>query len=153
NRDGEALEVSERSRARILLERSGVEAGRPASRSELIQVAGRRGLTLVSFWVTKNRSVAWVVAGGRISRHELPPGPELPAKVDAYQRLLERSGDPLAEGQATAQDLSDAVLEPLRARIPAGARVVVASDGPLQRLNLETLLVRGPERHYWIEDV
>jgi tetratricopeptide (TPR) repeat protein len=153
SRDPEALEISERSRARILLERSGVESGRPASFSELLALSRSRSLTLLSFWVTRDRSVAWVIGGGRLSRHELPPGPELAAKAEAYQRLIENSGDPLGEGLPAARDLSAAVLEPLLARIPAGARVVVAADGPLQRLNLETLLVDGPERHYWIEDV
>src|SRR5262249_17536950 len=33
------------------------------------------------------------------------------------------------------------------------SRVIVVPDGPLNRLNLETLVVPSPKPHYWIEDV
>jgi tetratricopeptide (TPR) repeat protein len=154
-RQAEALELSERARARILLERSRTPAlgSRPASAGDLQRLSGQAGMVLVSLWTTQTRSLAWVIAGGRLTTVELAPPGELAARIDAYQRLVERAGDPLREGRPVADALAAAVVGRLRPAIPPGARVVVAADGPLQRLNLETAVVPGPEPHYWIEDV
>ena len=35
----------------------------------------------------------------------------------------------------------------------ADARVIIVPDGALHEINFETLVVDGPRRHYWIDDV
>jgi CHAT domain-containing protein len=43
-------------------------------------------------------------------------------------------------------------MEPIQQHIPPGKRIYVIPDGPLVRLNLETLPVAGASPHYWIDD-
>jgi CHAT domain-containing protein len=45
------------------------------------------------------------------------------------------------------------VLGPVRKPIPPGSNVIIVPDGALHRLAFETLVVPGPQPHYWIEDV
>jgi CHAT domain-containing protein len=44
-------------------------------------------------------------------------------------------------------------VEPARKLIPPGSRVILLPDVSLYGLNFETLIVPGPQPHFWIEDV
>jgi len=53
-----------------------------------------------------------------------------------------------------ARYLFDALVAPAASTLRKGARIVLISDGSLDELNFETLLVPGNDGlHYWIEDV
>src|SRR5262249_51978198 len=97
------------------------------------------------------RSYLWVVTPRHLALHALPGEDEIRARVESHQARILRSRDPLDEGAADAAWLYDELVRP--AEIPAGARVVIAPDGPLHRINLETLVVWAPKPHYWIGDV
>ena len=66
--------------------------------------------------------------------------------------------DPIVErGPSAGAQLNQALWNKLLAgiapRIPKDSRLIVIPDGPLHRVNLETIIVPAPAPHYWIEDV
>jgi CHAT domain-containing protein len=149
-----ALRVVDSSRARVLAERLGqnVRPAKIGDAAALRRFARESKLSIVSFWVTPRRSYAWLVDAAGVRRFALPDGAEIEKLVTNYRKVVEHSVvDPLpsAEGRA----LWDQVLAPIAAEIPKDGRVVVIPDGPLHRLNLETVAAATPAPHYWIEDV
>ena len=45
------------------------------------------------------------------------------------------------------------LVQPADKWISRDARVIIVPDGALHEINFETLVVDGPRRHYWIDDV
>jgi CHAT domain-containing protein len=151
NDDDRALKVVESSRARVLAERMGrdFEPRKFPDLAGLRRWAGAERATVLSFWVAPKRSFAWVIRADGVKRVELPADTEIEALVTDYRAAVEHTvRDPL---QADAK-LWKAVMAPVAAAIPPGSRVIVIADGPLHRLNLETLVRPEPKPHYWIED-
>ena len=150
-----ALLVTDRSRARTLSERLGAgEEGAPAaSVSSFRRAAGQRGAVLLSYWIGADRSLVWVVTPQGVEWRELPRASEAAGLIDVYDSLIQRSRSPLDEESLAGQELYRILIEPVRSHIPAASRVIIVPDGPLHRLNFETLLVPGERPHYWIEDV
>jgi CHAT domain-containing protein len=145
--DAKALAVAESSRARVLSERLGRNVV-PASASG----ARPSGASILAFWVAPRRSYAWLITPAAVRRFDLPPAAEIEALVTAYRGVVEHSvADPMDEPAGKA--LWEKLLAPVAREIPAGSRLLVVPDGPLHRLNLETLPVPGAKPHYWIEDV
>jgi CHAT domain-containing protein/tetratricopeptide (TPR) repeat protein len=154
NDDLLALRAAESSRARVLAERldRDFKADRLADAAALRAFARASKVSLLSFWVAPKRSFAWLVGPTGVRRFDLPPAPELEALVTAHREVVEHSiVDPLTD--AAPRALWDKLLAPIAAEIPKGARVIVIPDGPLHRVNLETLVAPGPAPHYWLEDV
>jgi len=152
--DLKALAIAESSRARVLAERLGrdVEPARYADAAVLRTAARASGASVLAFWVAPQRSFAWIVTPATVRRVDLPPAAEIEALVTAYRGAVEHSiADPLEEPAGHA--LWEKIVAPVAHEIPKGSRVVVVPDGPLHRLNLETLAAPGPQPHYWIEDV
>jgi CHAT domain-containing protein len=149
--DAGALRVIESSRARVLGERLGRAVHPAAISPAAVQDFARRARTCVlTFWLAPQGSYAWLIRPDGVRRIALPPEPEVQALVTAYRRVVEHSvQDPLAVADPA---LWNRVLAPAAGEIPKGSRVIVIPDGPLHRLNLETLVVPGPAPHYWIED-
>lgn len=153
-RTPEALELADRSRARLLREMSGPGHKVAAASAEHFSEAARgTGAVLLFYWLAPGRSFLWVVTPRKVEIHVLPAEEEVRRHVEAHQALIQRSRDPLAEGGSEAEWLYRNLVGPAQASIPAGSRVIVVPDGALHRINFETLLVHAPKRHYWIEDV
>jgi tetratricopeptide (TPR) repeat protein len=151
--DARALEVSDLSRARVLAERTGEGVASRPSAAVFRRRAAASGVTLVTYWVAPVRSYAWVVTGSAIRRVELPAAGQIDALVARYRQFIERSiADPLAVSSGPGDALAAAVLDPVRALVPRGSRVILVPDGSLHGINFETLPVGAP-RHYWIDDV
>jgi CHAT domain-containing protein len=151
--DARALRVAESSRARVLGER----LGRDLKPEQMPDAAGLRAFAkssktaLLSFWIAPKRSFAWLVTPKRVRRFDLPPAAEIESLVTDYRQVVEHSiADPLAE--SSARVLWQKVMAEIAADVPQGSRVIVIPDGPLHRLNLETLVAPAPQPHYWIED-
>ncbi len=154
--DTGALRIVEASRARVLAERLGrsVAAEPLRSTAGLKQFARENRTVLLSFWFAPDRSFAWLIDGEGVRRFDLPGAAEVERQVTAYREIVEHSlVDPLASGDASAAALWRTLMERIAAAIPAGARVIVIPDGPLHRMNLETLVAPKPKPHYWIGDV
>ena len=147
-----ALRVVESSRARVLAERLGrnLQARAAPPLNAVRQFARQVNASVLTFWLAPEHSYAWLIRPEGIQRFPLPPSAEVERLVTAYRKIVEHSvQDPLA---AADPALWNSVMAPIAAALPKGSRVIVIPDGPLHRLNLETLVVPGPPPHYWIED-
>lgn len=150
---GKALEVAESSRARVLNQRLGIQGAVTSAfrLSALVAAAQKSHTVLLSYWLAPRRSFVWVIASGRISRLELPPAREIAGLVEKHNSLVSQAGDPLAHNDASSS-LFKAVLDPVYKLIPPGSDVVIVPDGALHQLAFGTVVVPGPNPHYWIED-
>jgi CHAT domain-containing protein len=150
--DMAALRVVESSRARVLEEKLGRElhSGSFSTPAALKQYAKDARVSLLSFWCAGGRSFAWLITARGIQRFNLPPIGEIESLVGAYRKVVEH---PIQDPISMPSDLWNRVMAGIAAEIPKNSRVIVIPDGPLHRLNLETLVVPGPKPHYWIEDV
>lgn len=150
-----ALEVAESSRARVLNQRLERRGAVPPNfqLSKLFSAARESHTIILSYWLAPKRSTVWVIGSGRLSRFDLPAAKEIAGLVQKYTNIVTQGGDPLAQNDAAASALYNAVLGPVRKLIPPGSNVIVVPDGALHQLAFETLVVPGPHPHYWIEDV
>jgi CHAT domain-containing protein/Tfp pilus assembly protein PilF len=150
-----ALEVADSSRARILVEKLALDKVPHRNGGAAYQAYARKSnLVLVSYWLAPKQSYAWVISPKRIQWFPLPPAGEIGRLVEQYQAFIEKSvRDPLAVENPAGRRLYELLIAPAAALIPPGTRVVLMPDGPLHRLNFETLPVYGNKPRYWIEDV
>ena len=145
--DEKALQAAEASRARVLAERLGRgDTNAQADPAQLKQLAAATHSIFLSYWLTPRRSYVWRVSGNSIQRFTLPGAEELDPIVTAHRRQIE--GDPFSVA-ADGTRLWKILVEPVISGIPANSRVLIVPDGPLHRLNFETL--KTPDGHYWIE--
>jgi CHAT domain-containing protein len=95
-----------------------------------------RDTALVEYALGEERSYVWIVDATRFTAHELPPR----ARIEALAR---RAHDALSRAQApdlrvALQELSDAIVTPLGARI-AGKRLAIVTEGTLQYIPFAAL--------------
>lgn len=154
-REVRALELADRSRARLLMEQLGQDGARPGvvSAARLRRLARETGATLLSYWLAPRASYVWAVSADHIEMHALPGQAALCSRVDAYQAVVQQARDPLGEQSPEGQRLFDTLLAPVAAHLPRGTRVLLVLDGCLHQLNFETLPAPGAPPRYWIEDV
>jgi CHAT domain-containing protein len=148
----EALELADRSHARLLRERLGTGA-RAAGSLDYPRLARELDALLLCYWTAAHRSFLWIVTPAGVELVTLPGERALGERVAGHQARILQSRDPLAEGAADGVSLYETLVRPAAAAIPPSARVLVVPDGPLHQLNFETLVVAAPEPRYWIEDV
>jgi len=156
NDDAGALRVVESSRARVLAERMGrdLKPEQFPNQAALKQFARSSNSSLLSFWFAPDRSFAWLISANGIRRFSLPAAGEVEALVSRYRQVVEHSiTDPIAASDPAAASLWKKLLAEIAPEIPKGSRLIVIPDGPLHRLNLETMINPAPAPHYWIEDV
>lgn len=157
NDDANALRIIESSRARVLTERLvGQNAAIPNSIdiSQLKQLAKDTNTSILSFWIAPKRSFAWLIDKSGVHRYDIPPEDQIESLVTAYRETVEHAlRDPIAVADPNGSKLWNALLAQIAPKIPKNSRVVIIPDGPLHRLNFETLPVPSPAPHYWIEDV
>ena len=148
-----ALEVVESSRAPILSARLAGDGTERVTAATYRNISRHNGLLLVSYWLDDPASYAWVVTPDAVHWVSLPGKREIERQVAAFQQLVVNNlGDPRRGGRAGAA-LARSILDPIREFVPPGSKVAMALDGPLHRLNPETLPVADPAPHFWIEDV
>jgi CHAT domain-containing protein len=151
-----ALRVVESSRARVLGEKIGreIKAEEFPNPASLRSLARSTDSSLLTFWIAPKRSFAWLIAANGIQRFDLPPAAEIEQLVTRYRGVVEHSlTDPIASREPSAAALWSKLLADIAPRIRKGSRLLVIPDGPLHRVNLETMVAPTPEPHYWIEDV
>ncbi len=151
-RTADALRVADESRARLLRERlrgTGSVPGRPVDYPRL---ARKANALLLFYSIAPERSFLWAVTADGITLVLLPGEKTLSADVAAHQRLILSSRDPLDEAAPEATQLYRLLVEPVASAMTSKARVIIVSDGPLEQLNFETLVVPGLRPHYLIED-
>jgi CHAT domain-containing protein/tetratricopeptide (TPR) repeat protein len=154
--DSGALRIIESSRARVLADQMGLPAVLPHTTSsvQLMQLAKETKTSIISFWLAPKRSFAWLIDKSGVQRFDLPSEGEIEPLVTAYRNVVEHAlKDPIASGDPNGPKLWNLLLRDIAPKIPKNGRVLVIPDGPLHRLNIETLPVPSPQPHYWIEDV
>jgi len=107
---------------------------------------------ILAYWLSAKKSYLWVITPSDVNLLLLPPKQEIEEKVERYQNLVTKLGDPL-RGDHAGRDLYRILVEPARKLIPAQAQVVIIPDGNLGKVNFETLIVPEPSPHFWIDDV
>jgi hypothetical protein len=153
----EALQVADYSRARTLAEGLGVlKKGRVQNAAFAIapqQVARKLHSVILFYWLGEQQSYLWAITGNQIFLYPLPPRSEIAPIVHSYTRALLGSRDVLQTSNADGAKLHELLVSPASRLITNDSRVVIVPDGVLTSLNFETLLVRNPQMHYWVEDV
>lgn len=150
-----ALDVAERSRARLLREAEGGQssAGQAAKPQDVRLIARAMNAPILFYWLAPQRSFLWTITATDVNLHELPDADAIRAHVEAHQALVLKSRDPLKESSPDAAWLYRTLIEPAGPAVAPGSRVVFIPDGALHQINPETLVVPAPSPHYWIEDV
>ena len=155
----DALRWADYSRARTLAEGLGLlshesirKANEAPSALNAQQTARRMNATLLFYWLGEKQSYLWAIAAQKTQLFPLPPGPEIEMAVQRYRRALAGPQDVLAPASEDGLALYRMLVAPARAMLPENVRVFVISDGGLNSLNFETLIVPDQKPHFWIED-
>jgi CHAT domain-containing protein len=148
----QALAVADHSRARTLAAGLGINiAAQPGPLSPQ-RIAQKAGATLLFYWLGPAQSWLWAITPQKTALFPLPAAQEIDRVAARYHNALLGPDDPLDSADADGQALYRMLVAPAASLIPAGSSVVILSDGALNQLNFETLLVPAPHLHYWIED-
>jgi CHAT domain-containing protein len=149
-----ALEVADSSRGQLLAERQKTSAPARVKAAAFQRVATESGAVLLSYWLTPDRSWLWVISSRGVQLLPLPPAGEIETLVRQHQAgVADAMADLLGASHTAGDRLYQMLVAPAAPWIPADARVIIVPDGPLHEINFETLIVNGPRRHYWIDDV
>ena len=158
-KSGEALAAADQSRARTLEQGLGLESGKAQWRSASFHpeaIAARtgsgKGATLLFYWLGEKQSWLWAITPRKTALFPLPAQRAIADAVERYREDLLGPEDPLRSGNEDGQALYRMLVAPARDLIAPGGEVVVLCDGPLSKLNFETLPVETPAPHYWIDD-
>ena len=169
HRPAEALELLDRSRARTLeeglrgdglssQEAAAAAAKRPplkaASQPTAQAVARKLGAPILFYALGPKQSYLWVITPEQTHLLTLPKERDIQSWVEAYQKAILKSTDPIETPPPSAVSLYNTLIQPAAAWVPPGSRVYIIPDGVLHALNFETL----PEptqsgSRYWIEHV
>jgi CHAT domain-containing protein/predicted negative regulator of RcsB-dependent stress response len=156
-RPADALNQAELSRARTLAEglsfNEQVESLHAALHAPPQQIAQRFHATLLFYWLGEKHSYLWAVTPSKTAYFTLPPASEIDPLIKSYRDLTLKSGDLLKSATSTGEKLYASLVEPAKNLAPPGSRVILLPDASLYGLNFETLIVPGPQPHFWIEDV
>jgi CHAT domain-containing protein/Tfp pilus assembly protein PilF len=158
HRPDEALRLLDGSRARTLAEGLKLtETENDAFGKDTVDpsaVARRLDATILFYALGPQRSYLWAITGHATRLYVLPAAREIQAQVEAYQRAILKSSDPIRAATPAATALYEMLVKPAAALIPADSKVFLVPDGVLHSLNFETLLQPTASGFsYWIEHV
>jgi CHAT domain-containing protein/tetratricopeptide (TPR) repeat protein len=152
---GEAFRVAELQRARTLTDGLGLSDSnsRTFNVAEAERAALRLGHPILSYWIGTKASYLWIVLPDHMQLFVLPGEDQIRPLVERYRAHLVGAlgGNDLAD--ADGSELYRILIGPVEHWIKPQSEVTIISDGPLCGLNFETLVVKAPTPHYWIEDV
>jgi CHAT domain-containing protein/Flp pilus assembly protein TadD len=155
-RPDDALRQADLSRARTLAEGLStklVAASASSPRVQPQELARRLHATLLVYWLGEHHSYLWAVTPSKTKCFPLPPASEIDSLIKSYRDLSLKSEDVLKNATTTGEKLYASLIAPAQKLIAPGSRVIVLPDASLYSLNFETLIVPGPQPHFWIEDV
>jgi CHAT domain-containing protein len=151
----QALQAADYSRAQTLEEGLGLRAkgGGRSAPAEIGDIARKAKATILFYWLGPEHSYLWAINSRETKLVSLPSAADINAMVERYNRVLTAARDPLEVASGEGTQLYDILVKPVEKLVTRDSRVVIIPDGSLGRLNFETLLVPGPQLHYWIDDV
>jgi len=147
----QALRLLDQGRARTLAEGLGQTQSTAAHPVAEQALAKKLNATLLFYSLTDRKSYLWAIDAHRTVLYTLPKQADIATRIEAYNRSILKSNDPVQHADANARSLYDTLILPAASMLPHDGHVIVIPDGPLNSLNFETLLT--PANHYWIEDV
>jgi CHAT domain-containing protein len=158
----EALSYSERARSRVLLDwieeqpvalRPGHEPSHRSSGGATPRLLRRQlpaDVTLVEYWLARDRLDLWVMNRSRLETRHLPiAAPTLLTLVHTLNHAAAQADE--AELSRTSAALYDALIRPIATLLPPGGRLVFVPDGPLHALSF-ALLRDSRTGRYLVED-
>jgi CHAT domain-containing protein len=150
----QALQLADYSRARTLAEGLEILPAKSAAPATLDaqQIARRVKATILFYWLGRERSYLWAITANQTKLYQLPPAAQIDSAVQRYRQALQGWQDVLKTENPDGLHLYEILLKPAQKLIAPSARVILMTDGSLDSLNFETLLVADPQPHYWIED-
>jgi len=152
----DALQVAELSRARTLAEGLGAvpkALSFPLPDIYPERIAQRSNAILLFYWLAPKNSYLWVIAPHKTSLLKLPPDSDIDPLIKSYRKEVLVMRDAQDSGSDDGEKLYAMLVEPAKKLIPPGSRVILLPESSLYGLNFETLIVPGPQPHFWIEDV
>jgi CHAT domain-containing protein len=159
----EALEVAEYSRGRTLTEGLGLLQKGTSFKLDPLnapQIASHAGGTVLFYWLGEVQSYLWAITPRKVSLFPLPPADEIRTRVERYRKAIIDQRESLQTASDDGAALYRILVEPAKDLLPRDlkgktktGKVFIVPDGSLNSVNFETLLVPGPQPHYWIEDV
>ena len=152
----EALQVADYSRAQTLAE--GLKSGNSKDSAKPTGIGGPQKLasqvnaTILFYWLGPRYSYLWIVTPDHVKLSPLPSAEVLNALVGNYRKDIQGPRDALQAANQNGFDLYKLLVAPASQEIANTSLTIVISDGALNDLNFETLLVPGPNPHYLIDD-
>ncbi len=142
----QAFDISERSRARALLDavagRAQIDRGEAAALdADTLRAMLRPDEVVVAYHTLPDRLLAWVLTRDGVREVTFPvalPRADLARLVDAYRDALIRISP---NAQAVSDKIGQLLLAPLQ--LPAGKRLVIVPHGPLHYLPFQALRLDG----------
>jgi CHAT domain-containing protein len=154
HRTDDALDVATLTHARTLVEGLGLAEKDQGTRSDWQSAARRNRATILSYWLGSRHSYLWAIPpSGPVRFFTLPSAGQIGPTVRSYSEALLGARDPLESANEDGERLYKTLVQPALGLIPKGSRVIVVPDASLYGLNFESLPVKSPSPHYWIEDV
>jgi CHAT domain-containing protein/Tfp pilus assembly protein PilF len=157
---GKALDVVERSRARVLLDLVASAGGQPLDKVssmrpvgnsqvaslELIQSGAiREGEILLEFLLGQPESFLWVITREDCQVVRLPSRREIETKVRSFLRTVQNPprfpGNPFERHRELAQELFDMLVAPVGRLVTEARHIIVSPDGVLHSLPFESLVI------------
>jgi len=150
----QALQLADYSRARTLAEGLEILPAKSAAPATLDaqQIARQVKATILFYWLGRERSYLWAITANQTKLYQLPPAAEIDSAVQRYRQALLSWQDVLKTENTDGLHLYELLVKPAQKLIAPSSRVILMTDGSLDSLNFETLLVATPQPHYWIED-
>jgi len=140
-----ALETAATVRGRLL-------GGSPIRASALQKLAAATGRVILFYSVNRERSWLWSITPTAVESFPLPGSKSLAPLLEEYRQFIGGLRDPRSSDAPARRKLTELLLRPAAALLPAGTRVYLVPDGPLHSLNFETLASPQDPDRYWLED-
>lgn len=155
NRPEQALQVAEIGRARALAAK--LNHNLPAENTTTWLAGIQAGLKhsdkrVLAYWESKTQLYIWLVTASQVKLVQQAIGVrELERTVIRYQHEVEQHKS--LQLSPASRRLYEILVQPFQSFIPKDSQVVIVAHGSLYEINFESLIVPGPELHYWIQDV
>ena len=144
----EALNVIEESRGQLLGAPLVLEP--PRTQAAWRTLARRLDAVLLSFWVSKHRSLLWTISAEGVVQSVLPGEAALRRLVDEYRAFIQNSHrDPRGIPGSPGHKLFQVLLGPVAETVAAARTLVVVPDGALHGLPFGALI--AGDNRYLIE--
>jgi CHAT domain-containing protein len=149
----DALKIAERGRAQILSQATRYSQGRLSAFSlATVQSAlKRRNQIALAYSLTNEESFVWVITPTQLKVFRLPSHVMLHPQVDAFSAEVDQHRR--IEESPAGQELYKSLIGRIETPIPKDSSVVIVPSKILSLVSFESLVVPGPEPHYWIDDV